>query len=256
MYAVSTLASVLAVVATATAQTPPGFSPSATAKLGLSFGNITISPGEQIGINGQYQSFFRYPFNRRRRTTIPASAPIISTSSPMNEYYLFALVDPDAESPQNPNISQYLHFLQPGLTFPSSSAAPAASYPAVLNSAPIVPYTQPAPPNFSTAHRYIGLLFSQPSNFSVPVNFQQYNASYRMFFNITTFAAEAGLGAPVLANYFLVSNQTMTANGTTNATTTGTGIPIATFTGEAAMIRVAGLWIMAGVVGAYAVLVL
>ena len=174
----------------------------------------------------------------------------------MNGNYLFALVDPDAESPLNPNISQYLHFLQPGLTFTSSSSASAAAYPATLNSAPIVPYTQPAPPNFSTAHRYIGLLFSQPSNFSVPANFQQYNASYRMFFNITTFAAEAGLGAPVLANYFLVSNQTMTANATTNPTTTGTGMPIATFTGEAPSMRVAGLCIMAGFVGAYAALII
>ena len=187
--------------------------------------------------------------------TVPASAPVISTSSPMNGDYLFALVDPDAESPQNPNISQYLHFLQPGLTFPSSSSAPAASYPATFNSAPIVPYTQPAPPSFSTAHRYIGLLFSQPRNFTVPTNFQQYNATYRMFFNITTFAAEAGLGAPVLANYFLVSNQTMTANATTNATATSTGMPIATFTGEAPTFRVAWLCIMAGVVGAYAALV-
>ncbi|MCJ1285430.1 hypothetical protein MMC26_004770 [Xylographa opegraphella] len=173
----------------------------------------------------------------------------------MNGVYLFALVDPDAESPQNPNISQYLHFLQPGLTFPSTSSASAASYPATFNSAPIVPYTQPAPPTFSTAHRYIALLFSQPSNFSVPANFQPYNATYRMFFNITTFAAEAGLGAPVLANYFLVSNQTMTANATTNATATGTGMPIATFTGEASSIRVAGLCIMAGAIAAYAALV-
>ncbi|MCJ1293636.1 hypothetical protein MMC34_005191 [Xylographa carneopallida] len=236
MHSISALVSVLAVVATANAQTPPGFSPSATAELGLSFGNSTISPGEQIGIN------------------VPASAPIISTSSPLNGEYLFALVDPDAESPQNPNISQYLHFLQPGLTFPSSSSAPATLYPATLNSAPIVPYTQPAPPSFSTAHRYIGLLFSQSSNFSVPANFKQYNATYRMFFNITTFAAEAGLGAPVLANYFLVSNQTMTANATTNATTTATGTPIATFTGEAASIRVARLGTMAAVVGAFAAL--
>ncbi|MCJ1401816.1 hypothetical protein MMC11_005033 [Xylographa trunciseda] len=248
MYNNSFLVSVLAIVATATAQTPPGFSPSATAELGLSFGNLTISPGEQIGINGQYLSHLLLMF--------PANAPIISTSSPMNEYYLFALVDPDAESPQNPNISQYLHFLQPGLTFPSSSSAPATSYPAVLNSPPIVPFAQPAPPSFSPAHRYIGLLFSQPSNFSVPTDFQKYNATYRMFFNITTFAAEAGLGAPVLANYFLVSNQTMTANTTTNATTTGTGMPIATFTGAAATSRFAELWIIAGVVGAYVALLL
>ena len=187
---------------------------------------------------------------------VPVNAPIVSTSTPRNGYYLFALVDPDAESPQNPNISQYLHFLQPGLSFSSSSSVAAASYPAVINSLSIVPFTRPAPPNFSPAHRYIGLLFLQPNNFSVPANFQQYNATYRMFFNITTFAAEAGLGAPVLAIYFLVSNQTMTANATMNATTTGTGMPIATFTGEAAAVKVAGLCIMTGVLGAFAAFIL
>ena len=57
MYKLSALVTVLVVVGTATAQTPPGFSPGATSELGLSFGNSTISPGEQIGINGQTQSF-------------------------------------------------------------------------------------------------------------------------------------------------------------------------------------------------------
>ena len=62
MHSISALVSVLAVVATANAQTPPGFSPSATAELGLSFGNSTISPGEQIGINGQIPSTLQCSF--------------------------------------------------------------------------------------------------------------------------------------------------------------------------------------------------
>ena len=134
------------------------------------------------------------------------------------------MVDPDAPSSQNPNVSQILHWLQPNVTF-----SPSASYTATFGTT-VVPYAPPAPPLGSGFHRYILLLFSQPANFVIPQAFQAYNATNRAKFNATTFASIGGLGAPVEANYFRTQNTTATASATSSATASTTA-PIATFTG-------------------------
>ena len=54
MYSLTRLAVVTAAIASSVfGQTPPGFSPSSSSRLDLAFGNITVTPGLQIGINGQ-----------------------------------------------------------------------------------------------------------------------------------------------------------------------------------------------------------
>ena len=152
---------------------------------------------------------------------MPASVPKVAAETTLSGTYLLTIVDPDAPTPQNPNVSQILHLLQPSVTF--ASAAPRV---ATFNAPAIVPYARPQPPPSSAAHRYIAVLFSQPANFTVPAAFRAFNATNRAMFNLTNFAAQAGLGRPIAANYFVVSNMTGTpgAIGGSNATgTVGSG---------------------------------
>ncbi|MCJ1313777.1 hypothetical protein MMC25_007457 [Agyrium rufum] len=227
-------AALLSIAQLAHSQTPPGFSPSTSNTLSLTFGSISITPGLQIGID------------------VPVNPPTFSTPNALpSQTYLLTIVDPDASTPQNPTVAQFLHYLGPNIVFPTNSTA-------VATAAPIAPYVQPSPPVYSDPHRYIALLFAQPANFTVPADFAGYSAANRTLFNIAAFAAEAGLGAPLEANYFLVSNMTGSlgagvdanttvpvASGTASATgvgsATATGSPIPSFTGAAVVGKSADL---------------
>ncbi|MCJ1365556.1 hypothetical protein MMC16_004680 [Acarospora aff. strigata] len=195
-------------VSTLLAQTPPRFTPSSSTRLNLSFGNISITPGLQIGIN------------------VPASAPSVAATSALSGTYLLTIVDPDAPTPQNPNRSEIIHLLQPSVSF-----AQTGPFAAMFSAPAIVPYARPMPPPVSDAHRYVALLFAQPANFTLPAGF---NATNRMNFNLTNFAAQARLGTPIAANYFLVSNMTGTAGAVGGRNATGTvalsAMPTATST--------------------------
>ena len=178
--------------------------------------------------------------------SVPALPPKVTSATPLSGTYLLSLVDPDASVPAAPTVAQYLHWLQPGLIF--SSTPNSTAFPANIPSAAAVAYARPAPPPTSSAHRYITLLYAQPSNFSIPATFQGFSASNRTKFNISVFAAETGLGAPIAANYFLVSN--MTVANATNSTATSPSIP--TFTGGTARTTLS-IWIVAtGVIGGWA----
>ena len=173
--------------------------------------------------------------------------------------YVLIMADPDAPSPQKPYPGQFLHWLQPGLTFSDGSKA-ALTQPATVN------YQRPTPPNYSVPHRYTFFLYTQPSDFAVPtspVDFTIFNATKqtaRASFDVEQFAREAGLGQPLAANYFFCGNQTTGfKNSTATATATGsltgtsaTGSPISTFTGAAEK-AVAGLGSVFGTLMAAAV---
>ncbi|KAI9874005.1 MAG: hypothetical protein M1830_010299, partial [Pleopsidium flavum] len=234
MHYLTTIATTVTLLAsTVLAQTPSNFTPSSSAKLDLRFGsNTTITPGQQIGIN------------------VPAQQPSVGAETALNGTYILFIVDPDAPTPTNASVSQYLHWLQPGLRFASTRNTTAnafSPYPATINASATgtVPYVRPQPPPTSPAHRYIALLYAQPSNFSVPAAFQSFSATNRTKFNVSMFAAQARLGNVVAANYFLVSNMTTTTTGAGNATSTRPGV--AQSTGGAAVMQMS---LAAVVVGA------
>ena len=147
----------------------------------------------------------------------PANIPIVGIPKGGSETvtYFLAIVDPDARSPQNPDFAQYIHLLQPGVKF--SGGVATYSTPAFIS------YGRPSPPNFSDAHRYVDLLYVQPSNFSIPAAFAGFNDTNRVLFSIDKFAAAAGLGNPVAVNYWLTSNKT--ANATAPAPTSASPTP-------------------------------
>jgi hypothetical protein len=62
------------------------------------------------------------------------------------------------------------------------------------------PFKNPAPPEGSGAHRYVQLVYAQPAG---AIAFDPVDPSI-IGFNVTAFAAQYGLGAPVASNYFTV----------------------------------------------------
>ncbi|PIL37295.1 hypothetical protein GSI_00988 [Ganoderma sinense ZZ0214-1] len=126
--------------------------------------------------------------------------------------FVLAMVDPDAPTPQSPTLAEIRHLLAPDITLSGSLANGALL---VNNTPAISDFQRPSPPAGSDPHRYILLLFVQPANFSQVVP-GIVNASTPISgFNISTFAAQTGLGSPVAGNFFLT--------GPDNTTTTTVG---------------------------------
>ncbi|KAF9452994.1 PEBP-like protein [Macrolepiota fuliginosa MF-IS2] len=121
-----------------------------------------------------------------------------------NVSWVIAIVDPDAPTPQNPNISQFLHFID-------GTGDDMANLTALTNtSQALVEFFSPTPPPGSDPHRYVVLVYVQPDDFNTtgPAFFNgtaSTDPSFnRMNFSITDFATNTSLGAPVAGNFFLV----------------------------------------------------
>ncbi|KAK5079901.1 hypothetical protein LTR70_005632 [Exophiala xenobiotica] len=169
------------------------------AQLSVTYQASTVQPGILFGID------------------VPASQPDIAVNETYaglnNDYtgqYLLFMVDPDASYPENPQNRFIIHWWQEGLT-KSTTEVDSASIGGtrlVNDTAPRVSYRRPRPPTNSSAHRYIQYLFEQPSNFQVPEAYSGYNDQNITRFPFEQFLNDAGLEAPVAANYFYCSNQT------------------------------------------------
>lgn len=242
---------------TASAQTPPDTLPSASANLGVTYGNTTVRPN----------------------TLLPepqvARAPSISfsaaTTSAQNQTYLLALVDLsiplyllNATSLAQGNLTRginnnrttRLHWLQPSLS-PSTSTSNATT-PLVPHSAALASYGGPMPPPGDIAHDYVFYLFSQPANFSVaalgpPIATTSYEpASSAARMNFSVDALVRVLGEPVAGSWIRVRNVSGSATATgTGANATGTATGSASpgvFTGAAGKAAAVSGWVV-GVAG-------
>jgi hypothetical protein len=112
-------------------------------------------------------------------------------------------------------------------------------------------YIGPSPPVETPAfgHRYVQLLFAQPTGFAVPTT-QSSAVSSRIGFDINAFMADAGLAAPLAANFFIVVGvQDALASGTAGASVAATGSggisksTLAPFEGKAGRREWRGSWV-------------
>lgn len=125
--------------------------------------------------------------------------------------WVITIVDPDALTPQNPSVAQFLHFIGQGFVVDHSKVLKGLEDSVQLTnvSSALVEFFHPSPPAGSDPHRYVILAYVQPDNFeeaglayfngTIPPN-----TAFREHFNITDFAAETALGNPVAGNFFLV----------------------------------------------------
>jgi len=103
-----------------------------------------------------------------------------------------------------------LHWLMPGVTNPSGTL----SIPTTVSPANSVSYAQPNPPAGDFAHRYVFLLFAQPSNFTFPLAFAN-ASSNRVGFDMPRFLSAAQLSSqPLAANFIQVQNASVLATTT------------------------------------------
>ncbi|KAH6887394.1 phosphatidylethanolamine-binding protein [Thelonectria olida] len=92
------------------------------------------------------------------------SAPAINFSSDvhteLDKSYLIMLVDPDAPTPDDPKFAFWRHWIQSGLQ-PPREDAPCVTF----SQAALTEYLGPGPKDDSKPHRYLFLLFREPSGF-------------------------------------------------------------------------------------------
>ena len=133
------------------------------------------------------------------------STPVwVSASDNKNStvpYGVLLMVDLDV--PRNNTRVQLLHWLATNVTLGSNEAI-SNSTPLVVPDLPI-PYLQPSPPLGDVPHMYNIVLFQQPANFSIPVQYSNLTNN-RVFFNVSRFVRDAGLGQPLAGSYFQVQN--------------------------------------------------
>ncbi|PIL34837.1 hypothetical protein GSI_02624 [Ganoderma sinense ZZ0214-1] len=114
--------------------------------------------------------------------------------------FVLAMIDPDAPTPENPTAAQFRLLLAPNMTLSGSLAEGAML---VNNTPAITDFLRPNPPAGSDPHRFILLLFAQPTNFSQVVQGIVNASTPRNGFNISAFAMQTALGSPVGGNFFL-----------------------------------------------------
>jgi len=135
-----------------------------------------------------------------------------------NVSWVITIVDPDAPTPQNPNNSQFLHFIGQDFKVDTASRVALTNVTGLTNhSQALVEFFPPSPPAGSDPHRYVVLVYVQPDNFNTTA-LAFFNgtigpqASFRNKFNITNFATNTSLGNPIAGNFFLVGPGNTTAS--------------------------------------------
>lgn len=118
-----------------------------------------------------------------------------------SHHYIVFMIDLDV--PQNDTTVPFLHWYQPDLSLNHKTgklSIPKSSHLAKAE------YYPPSPPP-GPAHRYVELLFDQPSHYQLPSEFEKYmdkKSSARVEFDIQHFMKAADLKKPIAGNWFLV----------------------------------------------------
>lgn len=122
-----------------------------------------------------------------------------------NYKYVFAIIDPDAPTPQNPTSAQIRHYLV-------ADVSPQSTVFNVSSGSVLSPYKSPAPPAGSAAHRYTSVLLRQQPGATVSLYNQSSSTSN---FNLTQFAQQNNLTF-VSANYFNASTTTTSSTSSSS----------------------------------------
>ncbi|KJA27255.1 hypothetical protein HYPSUDRAFT_198521 [Hypholoma sublateritium FD-334 SS-4] len=117
--------------------------------------------------------------------------------------YTLAMVDADVVGSKLTN-GQTRHWLVNGVTVSGVTLSNSSAI-------AITEYAGPAPAAGSGPHRYVVLVYSQPSTFKAPTAFSQANMGVSTF-DFNAYVTDSGLGALVAGTYFTVEEGTATAS--------------------------------------------
>jgi hypothetical protein len=152
-----------------------------------------------------------------------STQPQLAMSSGMvskSETYMFVMLDLDVP-PANGSTTRrvLLHCMNTGFKATGQQLSGASTLLASSEKGP-APYLPPGPPPTDTvAHRYVQLLFQQPSSLSISAaDFADTQARFN--FDVASFMSKNGVSAPVAANFFRVDGR---ASATATGAASGTG---------------------------------
>ncbi|KAH8731972.1 phosphatidylethanolamine-binding protein [Phaeosphaeriaceae sp. PMI808] len=142
-------------------------------------------------------------------------------ASNLTDTYMFVMLDLDVPPQQGSTTRRVLlHALETGYKATQQKAGAATVLAAASRTKGPAPYLPPGPPATDTmAHRYVQLLFKEPTKLNVQAS-DFANTTGRFDFNIQKFMTENSLAAPLAANFFTVDGR---ANGTAGGGNGGNG---------------------------------
>jgi hypothetical protein len=176
------------------------FDPSAILTLNYA-GTGDISPGQAL--------------KKDQVGPIPSVTVTAANSSvELSAKFTLAMVDAGpVGSDQSKGVTR--HWLVNGVTVSSSKVSNATA-------TAITEYAGPAPPSGSGPHRYVVILYAQPSTFTPPKAFSEPNIGVSVF-DVNAYAKDSGLGAVIAATYITVEEGTATVSlSATSAVVTST----------------------------------
>ncbi|KAL6706226.1 hypothetical protein ACN47E_005961 [Coniothyrium glycines] len=203
---------IAALVGIVQAQTPSGFTPPVETKLQVIFNTTTVNnPGLELP------------------KAATASQPQIAISSAIinsSDTFIFMMLDLDVP-PANGSTTRrvLLHAMNTGFKPTQQKLSGGATLLTSSEKGP-APYLPPSPPATDTvAHRYVQLLFREPSVLKVQAS-DFANTQARINFDVAEFMTANNVGSPVAGNFFRVDGR---ANAAASGTATGTsGTPRST----------------------------
>ncbi|GAA0160489.1 protease inhibitor [Lithospermum erythrorhizon] len=120
------------------------------------------------------------------KPSLAIDPPLVTISGYANQLYTMVMTDPDAPSPSDPSLKEWIHWLVTDIPGCGN----------INKGKELLAYSGPSPP--IGIHRYIMVLFQQECGslglLEPPV--------VRSHFNTRAFARELGLGRPVATVYF------------------------------------------------------
>jgi len=123
-----------------------------------------------------------------------------------NTKYTMMMIDGDVAGSTNPN-GVNTHYLQNDLVFGNVTSDDLTL---TGTTTPVITYAGPGPASGSGPHRYILLLYPQPTNFTAPAT-PAAGSSVTMI-DFPTYLKDANLGNPIAGNYFTVEVDTSTVS--------------------------------------------
>lgn len=185
-----------------------------------------------------------------------ANQPAIALSQSMltsADEYLFVMMDLDVPA-RGTNVSRttLLHAMVQNFKATTQKVTNNSDLLSSSSKGPAT-YISPSPPATDTkAHRYVQLLFTQPTDFDIQAT-EFSNTTARLGFDINAFMQSEGLNAPLAANFFTVEGQA--SGGASGTATSSGGIAKNTLEPfEGAVGRVEFGWSVAALMGGLALL--
>ncbi|RAO73860.1 uncharacterized protein BHQ10_009872 [Talaromyces amestolkiae] len=185
-------------VSIAQGQTPPGFEPSTSHKLGVKFGKKAAAhQGNKLDKSDTQL----VPHLTVKSLKHDAEFPHSMQQTMSDSRYIVFMVDLDV--PQNDTKVPFLHWYQSDLKLHRRTGKLHIPNSNHLDKAEYYPPSPPPGPE----HRYVELLFDQPRHYKMPSEFKKYmdkKSSTRVGFDIREFVKAADLKRPIAGNWFLV----------------------------------------------------